>query len=890
MNIQVTKRDGSKEDFNIEKIHRVITWATNGLSDVSISDIEMNAELNLFDGISTSLIHEVLIRSANDLISKSNPNYQYVAARLLNYSLRKQVWGESEPPRLYDHLVKMTNAGVYDKDILSKYNKSEILKLGKYLKHERDETFTYSGLQQLVDKYLIKNRMTGEIYETPQFAYMLIAMTGFIDETKDRIKKVKNFYDYISKFKISLPTPIIAGVRSPLRQYASCALFDCGDSLDSIFSTVTAIGHYSAKRAGIGLNVGRIRPINSFIRGGEVVHTGLIPYLKVFESVVKSTQQNGLRGASLSSYLPFWHYEIEDVIVLKNNAGTDDNRVRKIDYCIQFSELFYKRFLNDEMITLFSPHECEDLYLAFGQPEFDELYLAKEKDSNVKIKKQIRARELAELFVKERLETGRIYVMNIDHVNSNSPFADNIYMSNLCIAGEMKVHTIIDGQLKLISMRELHDLMSEGVEVKVLSRNTETSEDSYENILASARTSESAEVIKISVEDTNTFLFCTEDHMIYTKNRGYVKAKNILKEDVIETYSGLRGRNFIERTGEKRDVYDITVENNANFYVNDILVHNCVEITQPTNPLTHIDDEDGEIGTCILGAINMDKVSDDMEDVCKSLVRFLDNLIDYQEYPIKAAENFTLKRRSLGIGLTNYAGFLAKKKIIYGSKEAVKLLHDYSERLQYHLLGASCDLAEERGPCEKYGLTTYAAGTLPIDRYNKNVDAIAEKTSLGEDKWEALRGRINSHGLRHSTLTAQMPVESSSVVQNATNGLEPIRDVVAYKKSKQGVLKQLCPYIENAEYYVKAWDLKGNQEVNNSMAVVQKWFDMSISTNHYYNYSQYPGSNIPLSVIMKDVIHAYKMGLKTLYYCNTPDGSAEKEETSISCESGACTL
>ena len=749
MDIQVIKRSGAKEKFDLDKIHKILAWATEDLNDVSISDIEMNAELNLYDNIPTSEIHNILIKSSNDLISASNPDYQYVAARLLNFSLRKQVWGDSDPPRLYDHLVKMTDLGVYDKEILEKYSQSEILKLGKLIKHKRDENFTYAGLQQMVDKYLCKNRMTGEIYETPQFAYMLIAMTGFINEESDRVKKVHAFYDYISTFKISLPTPIIAGVRTPLRQYASCALFDCGDSLDSIFATVSAVGYYSAKRAGIGLNIGRIRPINSFIRGGEVIHTGVVPYLKVFESVVKSTQQNGLRGASATCHLPFWHYEIEDVIVLKNNAGTDDNRVRKLDYSIQFSGLFYQRVIDNKEITLFSPHECEDLYEAFGKPEFDALYEEKEKDKSVKIKKTIKARDLMELFIRERLETGRIYLMNMDHANNHSAFINKINMSNL-----------------------------------------------------------------------------------------------------------------------------------------------CQEILQPTQPLKSIDDNEGEIGTCILAAVNMDAVfQDDLYKVGSILVRFLDNLIDYQTYPVKAAENFTKNRRSLGIGLTNFAGHLANKKIIYGSPESINLLHDYAENLQYALLKSSCELAEERGACSKFNETTYNEDILPIDRYVKHLDTLVPETSIGLDKWNELRNQIKQFGLRHSTLTAQMPVESSSVVQNATNGLEPVRNVVVYKKSKQGVLKQLCPHVSKYKYYIKAWDIKSNKCISELMGVAQKWMDMAISTNHYYNYDHYEGNNIPLSVMIKDVIYAYKCGLKTLYYCNTPDGSESNEQTSLSgCESGACTL
>lgn len=741
--MQVTKRNGTKEPFNLDKIHKIVTWATEGINDVSVSDIEMNAQLNLSDGVSTSTIHKVLIKSANNLTSEEYPNYQYVAARLALYALRKDVWKSNEPPRLYEHIKKCVDSKVYDPAIFSMYTESEILKLNKLIRHNRDDLFTYAGLQQMIDKYLIKNRETHEIYETPQFVYMLIAMICFAKyPAETRMDYVKKCYDHLSNFKINLPTPIIAGVRTNIKQYASCILIDVDDSLDSIFASVSAAGLYTARRAGIGLNMGRIRPINSPIRNGEVVHTGIIPYLKVFESTVKSSSQNGIRGGSATVNVPFWHFEIEDTVVLKNNAGTDENRVRKMDYCIQFSKLFYERFLKNEDITLLSPHECKDVYDLFGHPGFDEAYEKAEHNTKLKFRKKISARKFAELFSRERLETGRIYIMNIDHVNEHGAFEDSCKMTNL-----------------------------------------------------------------------------------------------------------------------------------------------CVEITHPTIPLTSLEDPNAEIGVCVLSAINMvETKKEEYPEVCDIIVRLLDELIDYQDYIVKAAETFCKNRRSLGIGFTNLAGFLAKHKLPYDSSEALSLIDEYSEVLQYNLLNASSELAKEKGPCPKFDRTKYYSGVLPIDTYKKDTDTLVSRPRALD--WESLRAKIQEYGLRHSTLTAQMPCESSSVTQNSTNGIEPVRELISYKKAKTGLLKQVVPgFSKYGKYYTKAFDAHSNKAYTDVAAVIQRWFDMSISMNHYYNYSQYEGGNVPLSTIVKDMIYAYQMGIKTIYYSNTPDDDAEG-----SCSSGACAI
>jgi len=742
--MKISKRSGQSEDYDVEKIHKVVHWATDDFNGVSLSDIEMNANLSLYDGIPTSEIQQILIKSANDLISESNPNYQYSAARLLNMQLRKDVWASGKkPPAFFDFIAIRIDNGVYDPVILEKWSQEDIEKIESSINHSRDDLFTYAGLQQLIDKYLVKNRSTGEIFETPQFAYMLIAMCLF-----DDIGEVKKAYDAYSTFKINLPTPIMAGVRTNIRQFASCVLVDVDDNLDAIFSSIHAVGKYTARRAGIGLNIGRMRPINSPIRGGEVMHTGLIPYLKNFESAVKSTSQNGLRGGSATVHIPFWHYEIEDIMVLKNNAGTDDNRVRKLDYSVQFCRLFYDRLIANEDITLFSPHEASGLYEAFGNNQkFEELYLKYENARSLSFKKKIPARKLAEVFARERLETGRIYSMNIDTANQHGSWNIPVYMSNL-----------------------------------------------------------------------------------------------------------------------------------------------CQEIIHPTVPIKSIDDPNGEIGICILSALNLLEITNeqDIENTCRIAVRSLESIIDYQDYPVLAAENFTKKRRSLGIGITNLAGFLAKNKLKYNDPAALELIHETMEQIQWNLINASCELAEEKGCCDGFCDTKYSDGLLPIDWYKKTVDDLV-KPSYNMD-WKSLRKRVAEHGLRHSTLSAIMPCESSSVIQNSTNGIEPVRSLLTHKKAKNGILKQLVPnYHMRKNYYTLAWEMTDNQAIMNISAVIQKFTDMSMSTNLYYNYDHYEDGNIPLSTLIKDQVYGYKYGLKNFYYANTPDGDGDTEKE-MNCLSGACAI
>ena len=740
----VVKSDGSKVSIDLDKIHKMVHKACKKIAGVSESLVEMNSGLQFYDGITTKDIQKILVKSASDLISLENPNYQFVAARLLLYGIQKQVfntkWKDSEIyPPLLDIIKRNIDKKVYDPAILEMYTEEEIEQCDKYIKHSRDITFTYAGLQQIVDKYLVQDRSNGEVFETPQFMYMLIAMTLFHKYDKERrLDYVKRYYDAISTFKINIPTPIMAGVRTPLRQFASCVLVDSDDSLDSIFTSDMAIGRYVAQRAGIGINAGRIRGLGSKIRGGEVQHTGVIPFLKKFEATVRSCTQNGVRGGSATVHFPIWHQEIEDIIVLKNNKGTEDNRVRKLDYSIQISQLFYQRFLNNEDITLFSPHNVPGLYDAFGTKEFDEMYEKYERATSVP-KTKIPARELFTDILKERAETGRIYIMNIDHCNTHSSFLDKVNMSNL-----------------------------------------------------------------------------------------------------------------------------------------------CQEITLPTDPLTHIDG-DGEIALCILSAINVGTIKlEELSNLCDLAVRGLEELIDFQEYPVEAAKRSTKARRSLGIGYIGLAHFLAKNKVSYADPEAHRLVHELTEKFQYELLCASADIAEEKGACEYFDRTKYAKGKLPIDHYKKDVDEITPNELKCD--WEGLRKRIKDNGIRHSTLTAQMPSESSSVVSNATNGVEPPRDYLSVKKSKKGTLKQVVPqYSILKNFYTLLWDMEDNDGYIKTLAVMQKFFDQAISGNWSYNPENYPNGEVPVSVLAGDMLKTFKYGWKTSYYQNTMDGKTEdvvKDENS----------
>jgi ribonucleoside-diphosphate reductase alpha chain len=736
--LKVKKRNGrGTESLQLDKMHKMVEEACEGLAGVSASQVEIQSGIQFYDGITTAEIQEILIKSASDLISLDNPNYQFVAARLLLFSLRKSLYGRMrEMPSLEEHVTKLAYKDLYDKDIFEKYSKEEIAKVETFLDHERDFKFTYAGLRQVVDKYLVQDRSTGEVYETPQFMYIMIALTMFRNYPKEtRLDYVRRYYDAISKHRINIPTPIMAGVRTPIRQFASCVLVDIDDTLDSIFSSDMAIGKYVAQRAGIGINAGRIRGINSRIRGGEVQHTGVVPFLKKFESTVRCCTQNGIRGGSATVHFPIWHQEIRDILVLKNNKGTDDNRVRKLDYSIQISKIFYERFIQNKEITLFSPHDCPNLYESFGTDRFDDLYLQYESDESIP-RDTIPAQELILDLLKERAETGRIYIMNIDHCNSHSSFKDKVSMSNL-----------------------------------------------------------------------------------------------------------------------------------------------CQEITLPTLPIQHIDDHLGEIALCILSAVNVGTIRSDeeLEELCDLSVRGLDELIDYQDYPVEAAKRATESRRSLGVGFIGLAHYLAKLGHKYDSQEAWDAVHGLAESFQFYLLKASNKIAQEKGHCENFGRTKYADGILPIDTYKSDVDDICSQP-LQHD-WESLRNDITTHGLRHSTLSAQMPSESSSVVSNATNGIEPPRDYLSIKKSKKGPLKQVVPsYASLKNAYTLLWDMPGNTGYINIVAVMQKFFDQAISGNWSYNPEHYPDAEVPVSVMAQDLLTTYKLGWKTSYYQNTHDQKTDEME------------
>lgn len=770
LGMNVLKRDGRVEKLNIEKIHNVLFWATENIRNVSVSDIEIKVGAQFRNNIEAREIHQILIGATADLITERTPNYQHVAGNLLNFFLRKEVFGTSDNlPSLYDVIKNNVSRGVYSTDILDDYTKDELVKLDNTIKHKRDYDLVYAGLQQLIDKYLLKDRITGMIYETPQYMYMLISMVLLAKEPdkQRRFGLIKNLYNDLSTFKISLPTPIMCGVRTPSRQYSSCTLIDVGDNLPSIFHSNVAVGLYTANRAGIGINFGEIRGVGSKIRTGEVVHTGIIPFLKMFESTTKSCTQNGVRGGSSTSHFPFWHKEIEDIIVLKNNRGSEDNRVRKMDYSIQMCRLFYRRFVANDVITLFSPHEVRDLYDAFGidNDKFEELYEKYEKNKTV-WKKSIKARDFLNALCQERIGTGRIYIMNLDHANTHSSFLDKIKMSNL-----------------------------------------------------------------------------------------------------------------------------------------------CQEITLPTTPITHIDDNcdtDSEIALCVLSAINVGAIKklEEIEDICSNTVRSLDFVIENQDYPVKASRKM-LKRRSIGVGITNLAYYLAKHGVRYDEARALPVVDELMEYIQYYLIKASVELAREKGKCEWFHKTKYSKGILPIDTYSKNVDTLVNR-KLSLD-WESLRKDIAKYGMRNSTLTAVMPCESSSLVTNSTNGIEPPRGLITIKKSKQGLIPQVVPEIHNLQNkYTLAYDMKDNKGYINIVAVIQKYIDQAISANHYYSFSRYENNNLPISEIVHDLLYSYKMGLKTLYYANTDDGKTDKHMTAEQsvdidntdveaiveddCASGACKL
>ncbi|WP_368485587.1 class 1a ribonucleoside-diphosphate reductase subunit alpha [Pseudoalteromonas sp. SD03] len=756
--LSVSKRDGRKEPLDLDKIHRVIEWAAEGLNNVSVSQVELKSHIQFYDGIRTKDIHETIIKAAADQISKESPDYQYLAARLAVFHLRKKAYGQFEPPRLFDHVTNMVEQKRYDAHLLVDYTEQELDELDAYLDHSRDLNFSYAAVKQLEGKYLVQNRVTGEIYESAQFLYILVAASLFSDYPREtRIDYIKRFYDAVSLFKISLPTPIMSGVRTPTRQFSSCVLIECGDSLDSINATSSAIVKYVSQRAGIGINAGRIRALGSPIRNGEAYHTGCIPFYKHFQTAVKSCSQGGVRGGAATLFYPLWHLEVENLLVLKNNRGVDDNRVRHLDYGVQFNKLMYSRLIKDDYITLFSPSDVPGLYDAFfeDQDEFDALYVKYEQDESIR-KKRIKAIELFSMFAQERASTGRIYLQNVDHCNTHSPFISKV--------------------------------------------------------------------------------------------------------------APIRQSNL------------------------------CLEIALPTKPLSNVNDEEGEIALCTLSAFNLGAIEslDELEELAELAVRALDNLLDFQDYPVPAAKNATMGRRTLGIGVINYAYYLAKNGKRYSDGSANALTHRTFEAIQYYLMKASNELAKERGACPKFNETTYSQGIMPTDTYKRDLDKICDEP-LHLD-WDALRASIKEHGMRNSTLSALMPSETSSQISNATNGIEPPRGHISVKASKDGILKQVVPEYERLkDSYELLWDIPSNDGYLQLVGIMQKFIDQTISANTNYDPNKYEGGRVPMKVLLKDLLGAYKLGVKTLYYHNTRDGASDAQEDAPEvedddCAGGACKI
>lgn len=754
-NINVTKRDGSLEPLDLNKIHKVLKWATEGLADVSISDIEIKSNLQFYPKIPTSKIHEVLIETAAKLVSEEHPDYQYVASKLVIMKIRKDIYNDIIPPALFDVINENVNIHkVYDPDILLKYSKEEIDYFNMRIDHDRDYNLAYIGVAEFTSKYLVQNRVTKQLYETPQIAYMLISMVAFMEyEPEQRKRYVIDFYNALSNFDISLPTPIMAGLRTCAKQYSSCVLLDCGDSLDSISATADAVLQYASRRAGLGINVGRLRAVGSSIRNGEAYSTGLIPFIKLFESTVKSCSQGNLRKSSATLNYPIWHLEFEELVVMRNSAGTDETRARSLDYCVQINRLFYERLQKKDNITLFSPDEVPGLYEAFfsDQDKFRELYCKYEKDKKIR-KKIMSAEEVFGLIIAERIDSGRLYIMNVDHCNEMGTFKEKecpVYMTNL-----------------------------------------------------------------------------------------------------------------------------------------------CCEITLCTEPLSR-NEEVGSISLCTLAGVNLGNVKQykDMEYPVELLVRCLDSVLSYQQYPLKASERVVKLDRALGVGVINYAYYLAKNKLMYGSQEALDETHRLFEHMQYYLLKASNKLAQEFGKCDGFKRSKYSEGILPIDKYKKSLDEVVNIPLMCD--WHSLKQDILKHGLRNNTLSTIMPSESSSKVSSSTNGVEAVRKHALVKSSKNSSATFIAPELKKyKKYYPIAFDIE-QEDYLKTMAVIQKFVDQSISTNIYYDPRKFEGGQISLTKVKRDLLIAYKYGIKTLYYSNNIPDEVVLEvdlEKESGCAGGSCSL
>jgi ribonucleoside-diphosphate reductase alpha chain len=738
--IQVTKRDGSKEPLDIEKLHKVVFHACDNITGVSPSEVEIKSQIQFYNGMTSKEIQETLIKASADLIDDENPNYQFVGGRLINYALRKEVYNDYTPFSVKELVERNIASGFYDAELLEQYSDEEWAKIDSFVKHDRDEALTYVAMEQLRGKYLCQNRVTGEIFETPQMCYVLIAATLFQNYPKDtRLSWVKDYYDAVSLHDISLPTPVMAGVRTPQRQFSSCVLIETDDSLDSINATASSIVKYVSQKAGIGIGGGNIRAIGSPIRKGDAFHTGIIPFYKHFQSATKSCSQGGVRGGAATIYYPVWHLEVEDMLVLKNNKGTEENRVRHMDYGVQFNKLMYERLISGGDITLFSPNDVPGLYEAFfaDQDKFKELYERAERNTRLR-KKSIKAIELFGSFMEERKNTGRIYLQNVDNANDHGSFLPDV--------------------------------------------------------------------------------------------------------------APIRQSNL------------------------------CAEIDLPTKPLNDINDPDGEISLCTLSAINWGNIKStgDFERVCRLAIRGLDALLSYQNYPILAAKLSTDKRRPLGVGIINFAYWLAKNDLTYQdiTSEGLELIDEYAEAWSYYLIKASADLAVEQGAPSGNLETKYGHGITPNMTYKKDVDELVKHKERQD--WKGLRKQLKATGIRNSTLMALMPAETSAQVANATNGIEPPRSLISVKQSKHGVLKQVVPeYKRLKNKYDLLWDQKSPEGYLKIMAVLQKYIDQGISINTSYNPTFSEDEKIPMSTMLQHLLMFYKYGGKQLYYFNTYDGQGE---------------
>lgn len=742
-NIQVKKRSGSKEPMDLEKLHKVVFFACDGIAGVSPSEVEIKSQIQFYDGITSSEIQETLIKSAADLITEDTPNYQWVAGNLINYHIRKEVYGQFEPWNVYDLVKQNVEKGFYDPELLTDYSEEEWEKINGFIKHERDFAISYVGMEQFRGKYLVQNRVTKQLFETPQMAYILIAATLFSQYPREtRLKWIKDYYDAVSNFEISLPTPVMAGVRTPQRQFSSCVVIETDDSLDSINATSSSIVKYVSQKAGIGIGAGSIRAINSPIRNGDASHTGVIPFYKMFQAAVKSCSQGGVRGGAATLHYPIWHLEVEDLLVLKNNKGTEDNRVRHLDYSVQFNKLMYERLLTGGDITLFSPSDVPGLYEAFfaDQDKFKELYEKAERSTKIR-KKTIPAIELFSSFMNERKNTGRIYLMNVDHANTHGSFLPEV--------------------------------------------------------------------------------------------------------------APIRQSNL------------------------------CQEINLPTKPLQHIFDEEGEISLCTLSAINWGviKTLSDFERIGRLAVRGIDALLTYQRYPVLAAELSTMKRRPIGVGIINFAYWMAKNDMTY-SNPNLEMIDEWAEAWSYYLIKASVELAKEQGACSGTNETKYGQGIVPMDTRKIDVDELVPYQERMD--WASLRADLKEYGIRNSTLMALMPAETSAQISNSTNGIEPPRSLVSVKQSKHGVLKQVVPGIHKLKNkYELLWDQPSPEGYLKIVAVLQKYIDQGISVNTSYNPVFFEDEKIPMSVMLQHLLMFYKYGGKQLYYFNTFDGQGELDVSKL---------